>query len=150
MVGPFARASGLAVDERLCGIGAYGDLAAFEPIISEQGDCYARCDVRIREVEQSIDIISELVGKIPEGEVMVPVKGAPEAGSQTMMTLEQPRGMCYYYAKGNGTKFLDRMRIRTPTSVNIAGMVEALAGCEFAEVPMIILTIDPCISCTER
>lgn len=150
MVGPFARASGVVTDERLNGVGAYGELAAFEPVLSDQGDCYARCDVRVREVLQSIDIISELVGKIPDGDVMVPVKKQPEEGAETMMTLEQPRGMCFYYAKGNGTKFLERMRIRTPTSQNLSGLVAALAGCDFADVPMIILTIDPCISCTER
>ncbi len=150
MVGPFARASGVVTDERLNGIGAYGNLVAFEPVLSDQGDCYARCDVRVREVLQSIDIIEELVDKIPDGAVMVPVKKQPEEGAETMMTLEQPRGMCFYYAKGNGTKFLERMRIRTPTSQNLSGLVAALAGCDFADVPMIILTIDPCISCTER
>ena len=150
MVGPFARASGLEVDERLLGVGAYGELSQFEPILSDQGDCYARCDVRVKEVLQSIDIINELVAKIPEGDVMVPVKGSPEKDSETMMTLEQPRGQAFYYAKGNGTKFLSRMRIRTPTSQNIAGMVAALSGVELADVPMVVLTIDPCISCTER
>ena len=150
MVGPFGRASGLVVDERLYGHGAYGDLAAFEPVISEKGDCYARCEVRIEEVRQSIDIITELVGKIPDGDVMVPVKGNPEAGARAMTSLEQPRGQAFYYAVGNGTKFLERMRVRTPTSQNLAGLVTALGGCDFADVPNIILTIDPCISCTER
>lgn len=150
MVGPFARASGLAIDERLNGVGAYGELSAFEPIVSDQGDCYARCDVRGREVLQSIDIIEELVAKIPAGEIKVPVKGQPQPGSQSMMTLEQPRGMCFYYAKGNGTKYLERMRIRTPTAQNLAGLVAALEGCDYADVPMIVLTIDACISCTER
>ena len=51
---------------------------------------------------------------------------------------------------GNGTKFLERMRMRTPTSQNIAGMTIALKGCDLADVNNIILTIDPCISCTER
>ena len=64
--------------------------------------------------------------------------------------LEQPRGECYYYARGNGTKNLERMRMRTPTSQNLAGMTTALAGCDLADVNMIVLTIDPCISCTER
>ena len=150
MVGPFARASNVVTDERLNGIGAYGDLAAFEPVLSDGGDCYARCDVRVREVLQSIDIISELVDKIPDGEVMVPVKGNPADGAQSMTTLEQPRGQAFYYSKGNGTKNLARMRVRTPTSQNIAGMVAALANVELADVPMVILTIDPCISCTER
>ena len=118
--------------------------------MATEGDCWARCDVRCREVLQSIDIIKELVGKIPDGEVMLPVKGKPEDGAMAMTTVEQPRGQAFYYAKGNGTKFLARMRVRTPTSQNLAGMVAALAGCDFADVPMIILTIDPCISCTER
>lgn len=64
--------------------------------------------------------------------------------------LEQPRGECYYYARGNGSKNLERMRMRTPTSQNLAGMTVALKGCDLADVNMIILTIDPCISCTER
>ena len=42
------------------------------------------------------------------------------------------------------------MRMRTPTSQNIAGMTIALKGCDLADVNNIILTIDPCISCTER
>ena len=42
------------------------------------------------------------------------------------------------------------MRMRTPTSQNLAGMAVALKGCDVADVNMIVLTIDPCISCTER
>ena len=71
-------------------------------------------------------------------------------GAMAASVLEQPRGECYYYAQGNGTKYLERMRMRTPTSQNIAGMVAALKGCDLADVSNIILTIDPCISCTER
>ncbi|MGN0035190.1 MAG: nickel-dependent hydrogenase large subunit [Coriobacteriales bacterium] len=150
MVGPFARASNVNNDVRCLGIGAYGDLAAFEPILATEGDCYARAAVRAQEVYQSIDIIKELVDKIPDGEIMNAPKGNPEDGAEASIRLEQPRGEVYYYARGNGTKFLQRMRIRTPTSQNLAGMTTALAGCQLADVPMIILTIDPCISCTER
>ena len=52
----------------------------------------------------------------------------------------------YYYAAGNGTKYLERMRIRTPTSQNIAGMTMALKGCEISDVNMIVLTIDPALA----
>ena len=34
--------------------------------------------------------------------------------------------------------------------LGLAGMTVALKGCDLADVNMIILTIDPCISCTER
>ncbi len=150
MVGPFARASNVNYDVRMFGRGAYGDLADFRPILDAQGDCYARVKVRCLEVLQSIDIIKELICKIPDGDIAVKVKGAPKAGAQAANVLEQPRGECYYYARGNGSKYLERMRMRTPTSQNLAGMTVALKGCDLADVNMIILTIDPCISCTER
>ncbi|MCI9128807.1 MAG: NADH-quinone oxidoreductase subunit D [Eggerthellaceae bacterium] len=150
MVGPFGRASGLGYDVRTFGKGAYGELSEFQPITDTQGDCYARVKVRCEEVLQSIGIIEELSAKIPAGDISVKVKGNPEDGARASNVLEQPRGECYYYAEGNGTKFLERMRMRTPTSQNLAGMVSALKGCDLADVNMIILTIDPCISCTER
>lgn len=150
MVGPFGRASGLDYDVRSFGKGAYGDLSDFQPITDVQGDCYARVKVRCLEVLQSIDIIKELAAKIPDGDIAVKVKGNPAEGAQAANVLEQPRGECYYYARGNGSKFLERMRMRTPTSQNLAGMTVALKGCDLADVNMVILTIDPCISCTER
>ncbi len=150
MVGPFARASAVNYDVRSFGRGAYGDLADFRPILDDGGDCFARVKVRCLEVLQSIEIIKELAAKMPAGGIEVAVKGAPADGAQASNVLEQPRGECYYYARGNGTKNLERMRMRTPTSQNLAGMTSALAGCDLADVNMIILTIDPCISCTER
>ena len=150
MVGPFARASNVKCDIRNMGNGGYGYLSDFQEILATDGDCFARAKVRALEVLQSIDIINEMIATIPEGPVSVPVKGSPAEGAQACNVLEQPRGECYYYSLGNGTKFLERMRMRTPTSANLAGMAMALAGCDLADVNMIILTIDPCISCTER
>ena len=46
MVGPFLRASGVKYDVRMFGNGAYGKLDEFEPIVDDQGDCYARMKVR--------------------------------------------------------------------------------------------------------
>ncbi len=150
MVGPFARASNVNNDVRCLGKGGYGKLSTFDPIMDTSGDCFGRAKVRALEVLQSADIIEEMIDTIPGGEVAIPVKHAPEPGAQACNTLEQPRGECYYYALSNGTKYLERMRMRTPTSVNLAGMAMALKGCDLADVNMIVLTIDPCISCTER
>ena len=116
-------------------------MGAFEPIVATDGDCYARCQVRGAEVTQAMDIIKELVGKIPHDGIGGRTKLTPADGA---------RGEAYYYVRGNGTKNLDRFRVRTPTSQNLAGLTHALQGVLLANVPMIILTIDPCISCTER
>lgn len=146
-VGPVLRASGIAQDMRKLGYAAYGDLN-FEPIVENSCDCYARAIVRAREVNQSIDLIGQAIGKIPEGPVDVKVTGFPKG--EFFSRLEQPRGEVIYYIKGNGTKNLDRYRVRTPTFSNVAPLVKMLEGCDFADVPIIILCIDPCISCAER
>ncbi len=146
-VGPFMRASGIDRDTRKLGYAAYPDLD-FAPITSDVGDCYARTDVRIREIFQSFDLIRQAAAKIPGGEIAVPVKGFPDG--EHFMRVEQPRGEAVYYVKANGTKFLDRVRVRTPTFANLPAMLETLKGCQLADVPILILTIDPCISCTER
>ncbi len=146
-VGPMARASGVDLDMRKLGYAAYGKLS-FEPVVETAGDCYARTAVRIREIFQSIDLIRQCVRLMPEGDVIVKVKGNPDG--EYFTRLEQPRGEVIYYSKANGTKFLDRVRVRTPTFANIPALLETLKGCTLADVPVLILTIDPCISCTER
>jgi ech hydrogenase subunit E len=146
-VGPVARGSGIASDVRLDGHGAYPELG-FEPITEEGGDCYARCKVRIREVFQSVELIGKAAELVPEGDISVAVKGNPSG--EFIARMEQPRGEAYYYSKGDGSKFLKRIRVRTPTNANIPALVRTLQGCDLADVPMLVLTIDPCISCTER
>lgn len=145
--GPYARASGVARDIRQLGYEAYGELD-FEPVVANDGDNYARCDVRLREVFQSIDLIRQAIAKIPNGELSVPFKGNPDG--EAFIRIEQPRGEAIYYVEGNGTKFLNRFRLRTPTFANIPGMCETMKGCSYADIPLLVVTIDPCISCTER
>ncbi|MEN6316666.1 MAG: nickel-dependent hydrogenase large subunit [Clostridiaceae bacterium] len=146
-VGPMARASGLSQDLRTTGYASYGKLD-FEPLTATDGDAYARTVLRLKEVYLSIDLIRQAVGRIPEGEISVPVKGNPKG--EVISRVEQPRGEALYYIRANGTKNLDRMRVRTPTFANISALLQILPGCQLADVPILILTIDPCISCTER
>jgi Ni,Fe-hydrogenase III large subunit len=146
-VGPVLRASGVAQDIRMTGYAAYGDLD-FEPVVEQSGDCYARAVVRAKECYQSIKLIRKAIEKLPSGEIAVPAKGFPRGN--TVARVEQPRGEVIYFISGNGTKNLERLRVRTPTFANVPPLVAMLPGCEFADVPVIALSIDPCISCTER
>jgi ech hydrogenase subunit E len=146
-VGPTGRGSGVDIDARSTGYAAYKDLQ-FRPVVSTAGDCYGRCEVRVKELFTSIDLIREAASKIPEGEIAVKVTGNPEG--EYFSRAEQPRGELVHYVKGNGTKFLARSRIRTPTLTNVPPLVKMLQGCELADVPVIVLSIDPCIGCMER
>src|SRR5512136_19703 len=146
-VGPTGRGSGVAIDLRKTGYAAYGKLN-FQMVTDSCGDCYGRCAVRAKEIFTSTDIIRQAVKKIPDGPIEVKVTGTPNG--EYFMRAEQPRGELVHYLKGNGTKFLARSRIRTPTLTNIPPLIKMLQGCELADVPVIVLSIDPCISCTER
>lgn len=147
IVGPTGRGSGLGQDLRTTGYAAYNELD-FQPVVEESGDCYARMVVRLKEVFQSMELINQAIAKMPDGEIAVPVKGNPDG--EAVSRVEQPRGEVFYYIKANGTKNLERLRIRTPTFANVPVLLAALPGCQLADVPVITLSIDPCISCTER
>jgi ech hydrogenase subunit E len=146
-VGPVLRASGVAQDIRKLGYAAYAELE-MEPVTRTEGDSYARCAVRCEELLQSISLIRQALGKMPEGEVAVKVTGNPKG--EVIMRTEQPRGEVVYCLKANGSKNLERFRVRTPTFANLPAMLKLLQGCDLADVPVLVLTIDPCISCTER
>lgn len=146
-VGPMMRASGIELDTRKLGYGAYSDID-FEIITSNECDGYARCQVRIKEIFQSIRIIEQAVEKIPGGEISVKIPGNPNG--EALVRVEQPRGEAIYYVKGDGTPYLNRARIRTPTFANLTALINLLPGSDFSDVALQVLTIDPCISCTER
>jgi len=146
-VGPVLRASGVPVDARMEGFAAYGELG-IEPIVETAGDSYARTRVRARECFQSIGLVRKAIANIPDGEVITRPKGRPEG--RTISRVEQPRGELFYFIEANGSTKLDRLRIRTPTFANVPPLVAMLPGCEMADVPVITISIDPCISCTER
>ena len=142
-----ARASGIDYDARNLGYSAYKDIE-FKTIIDNKGDSYSRCVVRFKEIFESINIIRQVIDRMPDGEISIKVNGNPNG--EYFARLEQPRGEVIYHIKGNGTKFLGRMRVRTPTFANMPALFKILQGCDLADVPILILTIDPCISCTER
>ncbi|MFZ5812667.1 MAG: nickel-dependent hydrogenase large subunit [Thermodesulfobacteriota bacterium] len=145
--GPTLRGSGVAQDARQEGYAAYSGLE-FSPVTEPDGDSYARGAVRFRETLQSIDLVRQAISRMPGGEIFAPSKAKPQG--EITMRVEQPRGELFYYIKADGTKNLDRLRIRTPTFANIPPLLAMLPGIELADVPVVVLSIDPCISCTER
>jgi len=146
-VGPTARASGVRQDLRLLNYLPY-DKVGFEPITETAGDSYARALVRTKETYQSIGMVGKALDLAPKGELSVPVQGWPNG--EVISRVEQPRGEVFYFIKGNNTRNLERLKIRTPTFANIPTLLVMMPGITMADVPVVVLSIDPCISCTER
>ncbi|MGB3007177.1 MAG: hypothetical protein WBC06_11750, partial [Chitinophagaceae bacterium] len=148
-VGPFARAAGLAIDVR----NETEDLlpwkeVGFEMITETAGDVFARNMVRLRELYVSIKIIENVIKGLPESPLITETKAFPEG--EAIVRLEAPRGELFYYAKGNKTQVLERLKIKAPTFSNVAAMREVFKGNEYGSVPAIIASYDPCLSCTAR
>jgi ech hydrogenase subunit E len=148
-VGPFARAAGVPIDVR----NETEDLlpwkeVGFEMITEESGDVYARNLVRLRELYVSIRIIQNIINGLPESPLVTETKAFPDG--EAIVRLEAPRGELFYYAKGNKTQILERLKIKAPTFSNVAAMTEAFTGNEYGSAPAIIASYDPCLSCTAR
>jgi len=148
VVGPPARASGLATDVR-----SEFDYLPFKEVgyrmvVREEGDVYARNMVRAEETVNSIEMLFNVLDGMPEGDIKVKVKGLPEG--ESFVRVEAPRGELFYYVRGNKKMILERLRIRVPTFANIPVMKELFVGMEYADVPATVISFDPCLSCTAR
>ena len=149
VVGPFARATGLAVDVR----NETEDLlpwkeVGFEMVLDKAGDVHARNMVRLHELYVSMRIIENIISGLPESALVTETKAFPDG--EAVVRLEAPRGELFYYAKGNKTQILERLKIKAPTFSNVPAMVEAFKGNEYGSAPAIIASYDPCLSCTSR
>jgi NADH-quinone oxidoreductase subunit D len=64
--------------------------------------------------------------------------------------VEAPRGEVLYQITSNGTDIPERVRVRTPTFMNMATVRFTVLGQDLADSPLIQASCDPCYSCTDR
>ncbi len=149
VVGPTARASGVARDVRVdAPYAAYRTLPV--QIVTEMaGDLQARFIVRVRELFETYRLIRTLLDTLPEGELTVRIPRRIPPG-EAISRVEAPRGELFYYLKSNGSDQPERIKIRTPTLPNFASVLVLTVGRQLADVPMILAGIDPCFSCNDR
>jgi len=147
-LGPLARATGLRADVRNESKHLPYNEIGYNIILENTGDVYGRNRVRLREIVNSIQMVRNILDGIPEGDIMEKVKGKPEG--ESIMRLEAPRGELFYYIKGNKTATLERVRIKTPTFSGLPAMKKIFKGEEYADVPAILASFDPCMSCTAK
>ncbi len=149
VVGPVARASGVDIDVRKDEpYEAYGEIP-FKEIVYTTGDTWARMNVRMDEVEESINIIEYAVDHLPSGPFRIDGPRRLPVG-EAVNRVEAPRGELFYYVRSNGTDMPDRVKVRTPTFANIPSFLKTAIGESIADVPANFVSLDPCFSCTDR
>lgn len=114
--GPIERASGLDRDlRRDQPYAAYGELP-LKVGIRAAGDAHARQQLRITEIENSIDLIQALLERLPGGPVSAPCR--PSFGSEGLGWAESPRGSLYYAVHIDSNGLLARVKIKSPSFSN--------------------------------
>jgi Ni,Fe-hydrogenase III large subunit len=151
-VGPLARASGVPQDIRKAAPYAAYDRFEFNAPVEHAGDVQARLVVHALEMLESCKIIRQAVSTLPEGPFQAPTpagKFKVPAGV-AISRIEAPRGEVLYQITSNGTDIPERVRVRTPTFMNMATVRYTVINQELADSPLIQASCDPCYSCTDR
>lgn len=150
VVGPTARASGVARDIRLEAPYVAYPQFPIALVQQEAGDLEARFVVRLRELFESYRVIRQILENLPSGDLAVKRMPRRIKAGETISRVEAPRGELFYFIKSNGSDMPERIKIRTPTLCNMASVLTLTIGCHLADIPMILVGIDPCFSCNDR
>lgn len=152
LVGPIARGSGVKTDIRVQDrYDAYGEIP-FNVVTEDYGDSYARAMVRFGELYESINMVKYVLTHLPQGNPVPDEKRLPRRfpAEEAYTAVEAPRGELTYYVSSSGGDKPYRVKIRTPSLNNLVNSAFAYVDQTIADVPIILGSFDPCISCMER
>lgn len=149
VVGPVARGSGIKRDTRKDHPYASYDEIDFKVPTYDDGDVLSRALVRAEEVLESINIIRQAIENMPSGPIITDEKEYINY-AKGLGAVEAPRGEDVHFVILGPLSKVYRHRIRASTYNNWPVVPYMCRGYTLADVPLIIASIDPCYSCTER
>ena len=143
ITGPSGRASGFSCDIRKYHPYSAYPHVRFNEIVRNEGDTFTRYKVRIDEMRESMNIIEQLIGNIPEGDYtckMKPVIKLPEG--EYFQRVETARGELGVYILSKGEKTPYRIKFRTPNFSNLFIMNKLASGFKIADLIAISGSLD--------
>ena len=166
--GPMLRGSGVKHDLRKASPYSGYDQFEFDIPVEKEGDVYARYLVRLEEMRQSNNILRQAVEKLPSGPIdagvpqVVPpekqrvgtdieslihqfhimVEGFKVPAGEVYSSVESPRGELGYYICSDGSGKPYRIKVRTPSFVNLQTLAPMIKGRLIADIMAIIGSID--------
>src|SRR5579872_3809377 len=168
VTGPNLRATGLEWDFRKKQPYSVYDQFDFDIPTATAGDCYARAQVRVEEMRQSLRIIEQCVNNMPEGPyksdnplATPPIKDRTMHDIETLIThflsvswgpvippgetlgaIEATKGNNGYYLVSDGSTVSYRTRIRTPSFPHIQMLPLMCRGLMIPDLLAILGSID--------
>ncbi len=169
VTGPCLRACGVNHDLRRANPYLVYDKLDFDVPVLDGGDSLARYYVRLEEMKQSRKIVLQVLEKIPKGDIhaLKPKKVLPRKErvytkmeelihdfmlvnfgidppvGEIYHAVEASKGELgfYFYSNGDGNPW--RMKIRSPSFVNIQALPTMVRGSMISDVVAIIGSLDP-------
>jgi NADH-quinone oxidoreductase subunit D len=150
--GPMARGSGLSCDVRKWHPYDLYSKLQFDEVLLNDGDCYARYKVRIREMYQSIRIIRQLIDNIPEGEYQAKVKKIIKLpAGEYYERVETARGEFGVFIISDGKSANPyRIKYRSPGFSNLTALSALASGGNIGDLVAIMASIDLVIPDIDR
>ncbi|HDS30370.1 MAG TPA: NADH-quinone oxidoreductase subunit D [Firmicutes bacterium] len=168
--GPIARASGIEWDIRKSNPYSGYETYDFEIPTHEEGDVFARYDVRLREMEQSILIIEQALFRLngvkreyrAHNPVYIPpsrnriskgmedlirhfkfyTSGYPTPEGRVYFAVEAPKGELGFFISSDGSEKPHRLKVRGPSFSNVAFLEQVAPMHLISDLVAIIGSID--------
>ena len=148
-VGPMVRGSGFKRDVRADHpYAAYGSIP-FNVFSFDSCDCYARFMVRAKELFDSLSQCEYILDNLAPGPILV--EGFTYQPHKFALGFtEAPRGEDVHWSMTGNNQKLFRWRCRAATYANWPVLRFALQGGTVSDATVVIGSLDPCYSCTDR
>lgn len=147
LLGPIARASGVARDLRRAQPYLGYEGFQFDVPSENEGDGYARLRILFAEARQSVRIMEQAVAALQSGSVREPVQ--IRAGA-ALGWVEAPRGATFHWVRLDEAGKIVRYRIVTPSFANWHGFHLAVEKFAFQDFPIMLSTFDLSVAENDR
>ncbi|MGQ4891180.1 MAG: NADH-quinone oxidoreductase subunit C [Candidatus Njordarchaeia archaeon] len=150
--GPVLRAAGIEYDIRKVDKYLHYGEVDFKIPTGKNGDVFDRWWVRVQEIKESMYIIEQALDLMPKsGELRAKITPPMwRKKGEGFARVEDPRGEAIIYIVGSGTPSPYRLRIRSPTMMNLFLIHYIARGARLADYPAITGSLDSCIPEVDR
>ncbi len=168
VTGPNMRASGVDFDLRRDMPYSGYEKFQFKVPVATAGDCWARYEVRMAEMRESVKIIQQALDGMPEGpikadapKIVLPdrekmktqmealihhfkivTEGFAVPAGEVYQGIESPRGQMGYYVVSDGTAKPYRVHMRNPSFATLQAIETMAKGRMLADVVAVVGSID--------
>ncbi|QQF52663.1 hydrogenase large subunit [Campylobacter fetus subsp. venerealis] len=149
-VGPNVRGSGFKRDTRYDHTYGFYKELELTPNVQFGGDVLSRELVRYNDCKQALRLVKQCLDIMPGGAIFTDTNYRLQPGTYCLGYDEAPRGENIHWIMQGDSQKVYRWRCRASTYNNWSSLRYQLQGNTIADAALIVCSLDPCYSCTER